>query len=67
VKTRLYIFVLSAILIATWSTAVAADSEKSGQTGKKQMQVILVAKKDRDRSGRSGKTERTRPENHSQR
>ena len=63
-KTRLYIFVVSAILV-TCGAAGAAESDKSGQTGKKKVKVILVAKKDRDRSGESGKAETTRPRNHS--
>ena len=63
-KSRLYIFVLGAMLIATWSTVEARESEKSGQPGKKKMQVILVPKKDRDRSGEGGKTDATRPRNH---
>ena len=64
-KTGLYIFVVSAILVTTCGAAGAAESEKSGQRGKKKAQVILVAKKERDRSGESGKTETTRPRNHS--
>ena len=65
-KTMLYIFVASAILIAACGATGAAESEKNGQSGnKKRVQVILVAKKDRDRSGESSKTETTRPRNHS--
>ena len=64
-KTKLYIFVVSAMLIATCGAAGAAESEKSGQTGKKKAQVILVAKKERDRSGESGKTEAIHPKSHS--
>ena len=63
-NTRLYIFGLSAILIATCSTAFAVESERNGQTGKKKMQVILLPKKDRDRSGTNGKTGGTRPGQH---
>ena len=66
-KSRLYILVAGAILIATWGTTVGAESGKGGPTGKKKMQLILVVKKERDRSGANGKTERTRPENHRQR
>lgn len=66
-KTRLYIFVLSAILVASCCTAEAAESDKGGETGKKKVKVILVAKKDRDKSGSSGKNEGPRPENHNRR
>ena len=66
-KSRLYILVLSAILVAACCTDAAADSDKNGQSDKPKMKVVLVPKKERDRSGGSSKTEGTRPENHSKR
>ena len=66
-KTRLYILVLSAILVAALSTPGAAESDNGAESGKKKVKVILVPKQDRDRSGSNTRTEGPRPKNHSQR
>jgi hypothetical protein len=60
VTTRLYILVLGAILMAqTWTVAAEAGESKPQ---KKKIQIILVEKKERDKPGNSGRSEKPRPE-----
>jgi hypothetical protein len=60
-RTRLYILVLGAILIAqNWT--ITAEAKESEQPQKKKIQIILVEKRERDKPGNSGRSEKPRTE-----
>jgi hypothetical protein len=62
VDARLYILILSAILVLSIPTTTAADSNKGRAAPKQKVRIVLVDKQQRDRSDRNGRTERRRSE-----
>jgi hypothetical protein len=64
--TRLYILVLSAILMAQIWT-VTAEAKDNGQPQKKKIQIILVEKKERDKAGNNGRSEKPRSDRQNRR